>query len=659
MRPTRVHVESSQVNMSSFSAASVRSRAELDDAVRKMLGGHGNRLWELCKGNPVTNSGKRIQMAKMLTLTIIPTVMLVIISVIDVVNVSASNQVGHKVQDMIRLSTEVGKFIHYIQRERGYTSLYISATPSSGSAELMRNSFRETNKALQSLSRWPGKTQTPMERFPTKENFLLYLQDHRDTLLTEPGTTSLHEEVKFYNNVVKTFIAWLYKAIQFSQEGDTWRMMVAYQLLLTSKNDMGVERTLGSVFYLTGQFDQSDYLWYLRKKNVGNGNFEASKLFSPLVEPYFQQDLEQQKQKNITYHIESMREEISTSNGTVPVSADKSRWLFDNMTVYLDVLFDTQLYLADVILESMDAEFTEDIQDISASIAVLCAILVICPLIVISVRALVSDIQRFAFTLADQTKELTRERQRTESLLYQMIPKAVADQLKTNTAVEAESFESVTIFFSDIVGFTSISSMCTPMEVVALLNTLYTCFDARLEIYDVYKVETIGDAYMVASGVPRRNGSKHAVEVGTMALDLAHHVTHLEIPHSPNTPFRLRAGVHTGPVVAGVVGSKMPRYCLFGDTVNTASRMESTGMSDRIQLSNNTYYCLKEIGGFSFERRGEIEVKGKGLIATYWLLNKDGFDNQLSCMPGCKKYTEAHKRRISEYEQPPCGYVGD
>ncbi|XP_046334854.2 soluble guanylate cyclase gcy-33-like [Haliotis rufescens] len=659
MRPTRVHAESSQVNMSSFSQASVRSRAELDDAVRKVLGGHRSRVVEICKGNPVTNSGKRIQMAKMLTLTIIPTVMLVVLSILDVVKVSARNQVGHNVQDMIRLSTDVGKFIHYIQRERGYTSLHISATASTGSEVLLRNSFRETNEALETLGRWPGETQTPMERFPTKENFLLYLEDHRDSLLTSPGSTTLYKEVKFYNNVIRTFITWLYKAIQFSQEGDNWRMMVAYQLLLTSKNDIGVERTLGSVYYLTGEFNQRDYLWYLRKKNVGNGNFEASKLFSPLVESYFKQDLDKQKEPNITQNIENMRVEISSSNGTILPSAEKSKWWFDNMTVYLDVLFDTQLMLADVILESLNHEFTEDIRNISLSIALLCAILIICPLIVISVRALVSDIQRYAFTLADQTKELTRERQRTESLLYQMIPKAVADQLKTNTEVEAESYEAVTIFFSDIVGFTSISSMCTPMEVVALLNTLYTCFDARLEIYDVYKVETIGDAYMVASGVPRKNGNKHAVEVATMALDLAHHVTHLEIPHSPNTPFRLRAGVHTGPVVAGVVGSKMPRYCLFGDTVNTASRMESTGMADRVQLSNNTYYCLKGIGGYSFERRGEIEVKGKGLITTYWLLNKDGFDNQLPCMPGCKKYTEAHKRRISEYVQPPCSYVGD
>ncbi|KAH9513500.1 Nitrogen permease regulator 2 [Bulinus truncatus] len=213
--------------------------------------------------------------------------------------------------------------------------------------------------------------------------------------------------------------------------------------------------------------------------------------------------------------------------------------------------------------------------------------------------------------------------------------------------VPAESYEDVTIFFSDIVGFTTIAASCTPLEVVALLNSLYTCFDRRLELYDVYKVETIGDAYMVSSGVPKRNGRKHVTQIATMALDLAHHAGHINIPHLPGKYLSLRAGIHTGAVVAGVVGSKMPRYCLFGDTVNTASRMESTGKADRIQVSTATCTALDSVGNFSLECRGHVEIKGD--VANY--INSP--NNQVSSPGPLVPYNRNNAIAVPGYIPPP------
>ncbi|KAK5639468.1 hypothetical protein RI129_011960 [Pyrocoelia pectoralis] len=222
----------------------------------------------------------------------------------------------------------------------------------------------------------------------------------------------------------------------------------------------------------------------------------------------------------------------------------------------------------------------------------------------------------------ERTADYLEEKRKCEELLYQLLPKTVATQLIGGEAVIAETFDQVTIYFSDIVGFTSLSAESTPLEVVDLLNDLYTCFDSIIENFDVYKVETIGDAYMVVSGLPERNGNKHAREIARMSLALLDEVKSFKIRHRPSDPLKLRIGMHTGPCVAGVVGLKMPRYCLFGDTVNTASRMESNGQPLRIHVSPITKNVLDTFGTFNLECRGEIEMKGKGKMTTYWLLGE-------------------------------------
>uniref|UniRef100_A0A3B4B086 Guanylate cyclase n=1 Tax=Periophthalmus magnuspinnatus TaxID=409849 RepID=A0A3B4B086_9GOBI len=256
---------------------------------------------------------------------------------------------------------------------------------------------------------------------------------------------------------------------------------------------------------------------------------------------------------------------------------------------------------------------------------------------------LIRRLQMYSRTLEHLVEERTAlykaERDRADRLNFMLLPGPVVRSLKETGRVEPELFEEVTIYFSDIVGFTTLCHYSTPMEVVDMLNDIYKNFDSILDHHDVYKVETIGDAYMVASGLPNRNGDRHAVDIAHMALDILSFVGTYQLEHLPGIPLWIRIGVHSGPCAAGVVGNKMPRYCLFGDTVNTASRMESTGLPLRIHVSKSTISTLKRTDcEFEYEQRGETYLKGKGKEITYWLTGVTGQKYNLPTPPTAENF---------------------
>ncbi|CAB3400613.1 unnamed protein product [Caenorhabditis bovis] len=221
--------------------------------------------------------------------------------------------------------------------------------------------------------------------------------------------------------------------------------------------------------------------------------------------------------------------------------------------------------------------------------------------------------------IKERTEQLEDEKKRNENLLLQLLPKTVAANLKNGKPVEAEFFSSVTIYFSDIVGFTSLSSKSTSLQIVNMLNSLYTIFDTIIDKFDCYKVETIGDAYMFVSGLPELNGYLHAGEVAGASLELLESIRSFSVSHAPDEKLRLRIGNHTGSVVTGVVGIKMPRYCLFGESVITANFMESSGEAMRIQMSSSTYELILKCGGHDVQPREKITLKNKMEVMTYWL----------------------------------------
>ena len=204
---------------------------------------------------------------------------------------------------------------------------------------------------------------------------------------------------------------------------------------------------------------------------------------------------------------------------------------------------------------------------------------------------------------------LRHEHDRAEALLLNVLPGMVAAELKETGSTTARRFDEVSVLFADIVGFTPLSATLEPEELVDRLNQVFTHFDSLAERYGVEKIRTIGDTYMVAAGIPVPR-SDHAHALAAMALDM--------LTFAARGPLSFRIGINSGPAVAGVIGTRKFQYDVWGDTVNTASRMESHGEPGRIQISDATNDLIKD--DFTTSLRGRIEVKGKGQLTTWWLV---------------------------------------
>ena len=215
-----------------------------------------------------------------------------------------------------------------------------------------------------------------------------------------------------------------------------------------------------------------------------------------------------------------------------------------------------------------------------------------------------------------QAEEALRLQQiQTERLLLNILPKPIAERLQKEQKSIADSFDEVSVLFADLVGFTQFSAQKSPTELVEILNGIFSEFDRLSESRGLEKIKTIGDAYMVVGGLPTARAD-HAQAIALLALEMQSALMRFNLTIGEN--FQLRIGIHSGSVVAGIIGISKFSYDLWGDTVNVASRMESNGMPGKIQVTGATYERLKE--RFRFKERGTIPVKGKGEMLTYWLL---------------------------------------
>ncbi|XP_049826517.1 uncharacterized protein LOC109599565 [Aethina tumida] len=580
--------------------------------------------------NPADGRGRKLHLLQMLVLPFIPIMALIVQTSVILNNIMVSRHEVMDIESQVTKAEELGKVVTRMQMERSEVAFYVYT--SGGHHESQRvlrtnltKRYELTDEAIENMATWPpvslpqdGK-KVHLNKTTFQENLGYFRQN-----LTTTNESKMADVLNWYTAVNAAMLEHLTNEIKETDSSGVWRYLLSFKNLLKSIENIGISSVYGVNYFGKGFLWSESYENYIRHDAIAKDLLNTSLNYVPKM----RKEYTSLALTMVNYGDIKHKSDIIIKNQKRAPNYSEALDYFEAIAMYTDELRKLQRSLRMTIRDYVDDNLHDAANSEAVGIAILVVVLAVSPVIIWLVRNAVATIQLYAANLAKKAKELKREKKKSDLLLFQMLPPSVATQLKQTRQVPAEYYASVTIYFSDIVGFTEIAAVSTPLEVVTFLNKIYKLFDARIECYDVYKVETIGDSYMVASGLPVKNGNKHVSEIASMALDLLAGSTQFKIPHRKSERLQIRSGAHTGPVVAGIVGSKMPRYCLFGDTVNTASRMESTGEASKIHISLEMKKALDHIGGYRIEHRGLVDVKGKGLMDTYWLTCKEGSVNR-------------------------------
>ncbi|CRK87152.1 CLUMA_CG000961, isoform A [Clunio marinus] len=557
--------------------------------------------------NPAIKRDRQFQLFKMIILPFIPILALLIQTSFSLYDIIQYRNEVNEIESQVVMATDLGKVVTRLQLERGEVAFYIYTNGSILKSNLTQR-YATTDEAINNMTTWtqiilPASSNTNDEVgevMLNKTSFQMRLNDFRTQIHSEENNNTVFEAMLWYMAVNNAMLGHLTNQIKESDKSGIWRYLIGFKNLIRSIENIGVAAVYGINYYGRGHLSTDAYVNYIKYDALGRDLLNSSFTYVASLRRDY---------RNLTnfpeYGSIKNRSRTISLNRKINPSIEDAIKYYGTMTFYVERLRNMHSNLRRRIKQEVRSLLKEASDKEAIGIAILVTVLIVSPIIIIFLRNAVATIQVYSMNLVQKARELKLEQKKSDALLFQMLPTSVAIRLKQTRRVPAEFFESATIYFSDIVGFTEIASTCSPLEVCSFLNSIYKLFDERIECYDVYKVETCGDAYMVASGLPERSHSKkHVSEIATMALDLLHASSYFKIPHSPNEKLQIRIGIHTGSVGAG-------------DTVNVASRMESTGEASKIHITSEVNDELQLIGGFKTEARGLIDVKNKIRIALF------------------------------------------
>ncbi|XP_028163495.1 uncharacterized protein LOC114355037 isoform X3 [Ostrinia furnacalis] len=469
---------------------------------------------------------RRCQLWRLLLLPFIPILALIVQTTLSLKNSLTNGREVADVEEQVSRATELGKLVTRLQQERSEVAFFIFTNGSTLRSNLSQR-FAETDSAIQQMGDLPLLSFKNRTRPVDETGFRLELRELRASL---NAGTSMTEAVEWYTNANAALLSHLTKEIKDTDSSTIWRYLVGFKNLLRSIECKGIASVLGINYFARGYLRPRAHERYIAHMVLGRDLLDNTLNLVPSLIPLHMDIKEDSPEYQV---LEKKNQQIVDNRhqaGSVPDAIE----YFDQTATLLDKLRAVQKQLRQYIKKGVTDSLTEARRSEAVCAGILILVCVVSPIIIALVTNAVNTIQVYARNLSEKARELEHEKELSDSLLYQMLPPSVAKQLKQTQQVPAEFFASVTVYFSDIVGFTAIAAVSTPYQVISFLNSVYKLFDERIECYDVYKIETIGDSYMVASGLPVRNGNKHATEIASMALELLEATSMCRLPHRPD-----------------------------------------------------------------------------------------------------------------------------
>lgn len=621
------------------------SAASEGSASATLLSSHAMRMG-LYTINLGTKVGQRLHTGHMLFLPLIPVFILLGQNASSFLRYVTQAHEILNVQTQITQAVDLALLVERLQDERAAVALNIFLNRTSGEnsiQELQKYSrnemnitrfnlltcFRETDQVLQSIEVWP---QVPeVDFFDSKLKFQIKHSIFRTKI--REGEKGIMQVLDWYNKINSFMLDYISVSIKDSDLSNFYRLIIAFKNLQRSVEFSGKSGIFGIRYLSSGRLTRKMHHNFVRyemlRKEYLNQTFNFMSELQDIYDKHARGQNYEEAQRQITAREDYAQLGFDAVNTDAAFFDSKGKLLPIAMAVdyFGQMLMYTRTVKAIVTLVSKDIEkFVQLELERFQAMRQLPLILVVGLSIFIPIVAYVTlqattSMFKFSDLYDERVETYQKEKKKTEKLLTDLLPRSVIRKMKRGEIPAPESFDCVSVFLCDIVAFTILSSESTAHQVVDMLNTLYNMFDERIDSYDVYKVETIGDAYMVAAGVPEHH-EHHASEISKMALDLLAKICTFEVVHKPGYRLRLRMGIHSGPAVAGVVGTKVPHYSVFGETVDMAGLMESSGEPMKIQISVATKDLLEKEGSFNYIKRETTNPKLREDIVTYWLIGR-------------------------------------